>query len=523
VRLVEHERARRELDQAIEVRLEDVVVQDDDVGALRLVGPRFMGAPAQHGHLTRRQPAPALALPHQLHRRRAEDDRGERLVGLERRQRLHRLAEALLVGDECLSALECVAHAGALERVELAAELEAFGQGSRVGVGERDDLLRAVVLGHQLVDQLARRLLHIDARMRHHEVRQVPAKRRVARHRHAGDGGTVEDATLAIEEVRLRQLPEVVRGARVPAGHQRQLRLSILANLDRHLGWSGLAAGEDVVHAPAREVVELQALEPQQQLRALPRERQLDVVVPDRSSGGDLRGRIAPKRAQQERARPVPALMGGDDAPPAGGVAQPAEHLAARRELWKARKHRLDRLGEPRIGRNPPVLAPPVEPPSRQLPDRVVQLVMDRKAEDELALAPVVLEQEDPPRDRGRRAAVRIGHQPNEASRSGRRRRLQSARAEVRRLPAWSQAGAESTRHRRSAEVGVRAAGFERWRRSGPAATSSSPDGAVTDHTCFRYARDGSVSADVQRALATDGATRGRTKRVSYRLEDQRM
>ena len=81
---------------------------------------------------------------------------GERVVGLERGERLHRLAEPLLVGDERPPALERVAHAGALEGVQLAAELEAVELGV-LGVGERDRGRRAVVLGDQLVEQLARR------------------------------------------------------------------------------------------------------------------------------------------------------------------------------------------------------------------------------------------------------------------------------------------------------------------------------------------------------------------------------
>ena len=47
-----------------------------------------------------RQPARGLALPVELQRRRADDDRRERAVGLERGERLDRLAEALLVGEE---------------------------------------------------------------------------------------------------------------------------------------------------------------------------------------------------------------------------------------------------------------------------------------------------------------------------------------------------------------------------------------------------------------------------------------
>ena len=47
-----------------------------------------------------------LALPVELQRRRADDDRRERVVGLERRERLDGLAEALLVGEEARARVE---------------------------------------------------------------------------------------------------------------------------------------------------------------------------------------------------------------------------------------------------------------------------------------------------------------------------------------------------------------------------------------------------------------------------------
>ena len=108
-----------------------------------------------------RQPVLRLALPDQLHAGRADDDGREGVVGLERRERLDGLAEPLLVGDEGAAALERVAHAGALEGVQLAAELEAVELGV-LGVGERDRLGGALVLGRELLEQLAGRLLDVD-------------------------------------------------------------------------------------------------------------------------------------------------------------------------------------------------------------------------------------------------------------------------------------------------------------------------------------------------------------------------
>ena len=88
---------------------------------------------------------------------------GKRVVRLDRRERLHGLAEPLLVGDEGAPPRERVAHAGALEGVQLAAELEAVELGV-LGVRQRDGLGGALVLRHELLEQLARRLLDVRPR-----------------------------------------------------------------------------------------------------------------------------------------------------------------------------------------------------------------------------------------------------------------------------------------------------------------------------------------------------------------------
>jgi hypothetical protein len=159
VRLVKDERARLHGGERVGVPVEDVVVEDDDLGGARLVGPGRVGAPVQHGHAPVREPVLGLALPDELHARRAHDHGGKCPVGLERGQSLHGLAEALLVGDEGAPAREGVAHARTLEGVQLPAEREILELGV-LGVRERHGLGRALVLSHQLVDQLLRGLLH---------------------------------------------------------------------------------------------------------------------------------------------------------------------------------------------------------------------------------------------------------------------------------------------------------------------------------------------------------------------------
>ena len=112
-------------------RGEDVVVDDGDVGlgigvpfpttrlpwlavAIARAGKRLRAAP--------RQPALDLAHPVELQAGRADDDRRVGVVGLERRQRLDRLAKPLLVGQEGAPLLQQVGNAGALERLQLATE-----------------------------------------------------------------------------------------------------------------------------------------------------------------------------------------------------------------------------------------------------------------------------------------------------------------------------------------------------------------------------------------------------------------
>ena len=153
VRLVQHQRARLAPAEALGVGLEDVVVEDHDLGASRPPRSRRRRCARRAPPRVRsRQPVLALALPHQLHARRADHHGREGVVGLERGERLHGLAEPLLVGDERAAALERVAHACALEGVQLAAELEVWRSASSA-YDSATVSARAVVLADQLVQQ----------------------------------------------------------------------------------------------------------------------------------------------------------------------------------------------------------------------------------------------------------------------------------------------------------------------------------------------------------------------------------
>ena len=119
VRLVDaRARAARRRASVVAVRGDDLVVEDRDVAAS--AGPRR--GPRRPRRERCGSQLRGLALPVELQRRGADDDRREGAVGLERRERLDRLAEPLLVGEEASARVERVAHARPLERLQLAAE-----------------------------------------------------------------------------------------------------------------------------------------------------------------------------------------------------------------------------------------------------------------------------------------------------------------------------------------------------------------------------------------------------------------
>ena len=104
VGLVEDQRLGPRDREPLAVRVHDLVVEDRDVG----LRDRLAGADDDVQRAVR-QPVLGLALPVELQRRRADDDRRVGVVLLQRGQRLDGLAQALLVGDEQPPRLERVA------------------------------------------------------------------------------------------------------------------------------------------------------------------------------------------------------------------------------------------------------------------------------------------------------------------------------------------------------------------------------------------------------------------------------
>jgi hypothetical protein len=195
----------------------------------------------------------------------------------------------------------------------------------------------------------------------------------------------------------------------------REVRLAVLPDLDRHLGRGRCAAGTQRASAREREVVEPKALEVLDELGALVAEREQHAAIAGVVPLLELLRALALKRADQE----VPAPVTRDDRAhrtPAIRVAQPGEHLRAGHEVREPREESLDGLGHARVRGNAPVLAPPVEPAPRKLLDGLVQVLVKRKGEDQLGLARVVVEQPDLAGGRRRLVLDRVSGQTDQLS-----------------------------------------------------------------------------------------------------------
>ncbi|MEA2144081.1 MAG: SWI/SNF-related matrix-associated actin-dependent regulator of chromatin subfamily A-like protein 1, partial [Solirubrobacteraceae bacterium] len=224
VRLVDDERSRAQAGELVAVGGDDLVVDDRDVA-----GGRDGDTPLNHRDAAVRQPAARLALPVELERRRADDHCGEGVVGLQRGERLDRLAEALLVGQERASRVEHVPHARPLERLERAAE--PLGDlGDRLGAGRpraADGVRRVRVLGAQLAQHPPGAAVDGDAVQGEEAVERLDDPR-IERHRVSrlvGAGQLVEGgAGLGVpEDVELQMLAVDALVQRQPGGRDRVL------------------------------------------------------------------------------------------------------------------------------------------------------------------------------------------------------------------------------------------------------------------------------------------------------------
>ena len=221
-------------------------------------------------------------------------------------------------------------------------------------------------------------------------------ERGVAGHRHGPGAVTAEEAPGPVDQARLGQLPEVARVARVPEREERHVRLAVIADLEAQLGRRRRVALLELTRAGERQVVEVDTLETSQPARRGRVERQQQLRLAGRGGAVELGRRLAGERAHQERAG---ALVGDDGhgRAPALGLVEPGNHLGRGLDVREAREQLRDELAHPRVRRDAPVLAAPVEPALRQPLDRLVEVLVEREVEYELAaLAGILVAQPDP-------------------------------------------------------------------------------------------------------------------------------
>ena len=271
------------------------------------------------------------------------------------------------------------------------------------------------MLGHQLLEQLRRGLLDEQRGVSREELGELRRERRVGRHRHAPGGVAQEEAARAVHRVRLGKLAEGGGRPAVPDVEDGEVRLAVLAELDRELRGRRRLAVPERAGACRGEVVEPEALELLDQRGAVLAERQQHAAVRGVDAGLELLGRLALERAHEE----VPLPLAGDDRAdraPAVRVAHPGEHVGARHEVGELRQQLLDQLRHARVRGHAPVLAAPVEPASRELLDGLVQVLVEGEVEDQLRLTRVVREEPDLTRCWDRLVMKRVNGQTVELS-----------------------------------------------------------------------------------------------------------
>ncbi len=349
------------------MRLDDLVVEDRDVGRR---GDR--AATTADDHRPVRQPVRGLALPGQLHRRRADHDGRVGLIGLERRERLHRLAEPLLVGEERAPRRKRIADRRPLKRGELAAE-HALRLRDRLGgarAGVRDRALRRTVLVAEALELTGGGGRDGDAVQREERVEPVGDPRIElelvaggSRESLEGDGDVrvpqdLEHEALAGDSAREDQA-------------RRRRFLAVLHGVEAALGAD---AETRVVKRP--EGLRLGGCE-----RHEPATVELDCVFEER--GWDR------PRERVERP-PAAAVVAGraDVADPSllGGV-EPRVELRAPRQVGIEAQDLGQPRGDPIVSGRRPFAPVPVEPAARQRPHGGDQMAVVREREHHLRLA----------------------------------------------------------------------------------------------------------------------------------------
>ena len=374
VRLVEHQRLRPAQREPRAMRVDDVVVDDGDVG-----GGRDGPGAGDHGAGPVREPVRDLPLPVELQRGGADHDRRVGVVLLERGERLHGLAEALLVGQERAPRAHHIGDAGALERPQLAAE-DGLDR-ERIGVmGARaaDVVDGGVVLDPQRVEPLAGVRRHLDA---------VGAQVVVER----------------LDEVRVERQRAAVRLARgqgeeggdrvgIPVDVEREARLADAVD-EREGGGRRRPVDLERHRAAQRALVQPRPAQLEQLLGGVAGERD-PVAAPALLRGRRERlGQLAGDRLELERAAAVEPRGAHAADPAARRLGEPGAHPVGDEQRREALHDALD-VRRGRVGlRRPPLLRVPVEAAARDRADRVDDVGPVREGEDDVRVSvPVVAE-----------------------------------------------------------------------------------------------------------------------------------
>ena len=337
-----------------------------------------------------REPALGLALPHQLHARRADHDRREGVVGLERGQRLHGLAEPLLVGDERAAARrgrsarrragrDAARRRGPRPSARRPRHMRAPPSRSR---GRARSVSSSSSSAARSSTWTCGWLLHERGELRASAGSPGPPRPRAHRGRRSGRSAGTGRAS--------GRRRKSCRRLGVPAGVDGQLRLAVVADLERELGRRAASAASSSSRALARaRSSSARPRCPATAAREAGAERDHEPALADRprSRAARLLGRLARDGAQHER----PGARRGRPRTraPASDPSRSARRAprAWARAAGSARARSATSFAEARIGGHAPVLAPPVEPAPGQPADRLVQLLVEREVEDDLRVS----------------------------------------------------------------------------------------------------------------------------------------
>ncbi len=369
------------------MRLEDVVVAQHDVGAIGAGGgPPLLRTAVDDRDAAARKPALALALPDELHARRAHNRGRERLVHVQRGKRLDGLAQPLLVGEERAPLRQDVAHRGTLKRPQLASE----PVDAQLGVmreRERDRRFGASPLGLERLHPPDRRVGRHDVRVRVEQLAQVRREHGVRGNREHVLLEAVGALVLAREgDDGLRQPGERLRGIRQPVALQLEALRAHLVTPERERRAGGTPPLPQRTDRRRRGGIELDRgvrIEQRRGRRVRAQQHRAATTV---VLGGvqQLRRRLAIEGDHDQPRGPLVRQNRRERRPRARMRVEPGLDVVADREPRMVVEQRREPGGQRRDGGDDPCAFDRVKAPAGQALDRGGQLPVQRKGEHEL-------------------------------------------------------------------------------------------------------------------------------------------